>query len=104
MLPECLPKEAPHPEQSDTEELPSSAAMKANQPIKIIERGNRLENGKDRRTPTPCAEHKEVRGKNAAGCAVKSAGPPTVNPQTLRNTRRSQMRSEAATKCLEEAQ
>ena len=100
MLPECSLQGAPHPEQSDAGELPSSAVMKANQPIRIIETRNGLENGKEGRTPTPCAEHTEVRGKNATGCAVKSAGLPTANPQT----ERSQMRSESASQCVGKAQ
>ena len=100
MLPECSMQEAPDTEPSDAKELPTSAAMKANQPIKIIETENRLENGKERRTPTPCAEHTEVHEKNAAGCAVKMADVPAVNPQSGR----SPMHSESATKCVEEAQ
>ena len=100
MLPECLWQEAPHPEQSDAGELPSSAAMKANQPIKIIETRNGLENRKEGRTPTPCAEHMETRGENRARCAVKNEDLPKVNPQS----ERSQIRSESARKCVEEAQ
>ena len=62
------------------------------------------ETGESERTPTPCAEHMETRGENRARCSVKSEDLPKVNPQSERSQMRSQIRSESARKCVEEAQ